>query len=169
MATRATGARNALKVQEKWVTEEEQGNGNEWGGDWNQRYPDDRSNDDWSWEEGDWNGDWIRSLDDWSGDWSWYEDDWSSWPEDWSWNTQDWWISAEVQQQSPNGAASSGSNVFEDTAKNEPPQNVSAVTVESSDQSAPRVATTAGEAKPGLMTELVHCVPECHQCRLRVC
>ena len=116
------------------VTEEEQGTGNEWGDEWNQWSPDDCSNNDWSWDEGDRNGEWIGSVDDWSGDWSWYEDDWSSWPEDWSWNTQEWWSSTEVQPQSSNGAA--------------PPQNVSAVTVDSSDQSAPRFAKTV------LMTNL---------------
>ena len=121
------------------VTEEEQGNGNEWGGVR-------MTGNDWSWNEGEWNGEWIGSVDDWSADWSWYEDDWSSWPEDWS--------SAEVQPQSSNGAASSGSNVPQDAAKNEPPQNVSAVTVDSSDQSAPRVSKTVRETKPGLMTNL---------------
>ena len=78
-------------------TEEEQGDGTEWHGDWNQWSPDDWSYDDWSWEEPDWNGERIGSVDDWSGDWSWFEDDWSSWPEDWSWNTQERWSSAEVQ------------------------------------------------------------------------
>ena len=38
------------------VTEEEQGNGNEWGDDWNQWSPDDWYNDDWSWDEGERNG-----------------------------------------------------------------------------------------------------------------
>ena len=122
--------------------EEEQGSGAEWYDEWNQWSPDDWLNDDWSLEERDWNGEWIGSVDDWSGDWSWFEDDWSSWPEDWSWNTQEWWNPTEAQLQSSNGAASSGSNIPQDTAKNEPPQNVSAVTVDSSDQSAPRVAKT---------------------------
>ena len=136
------------------LTEEEQGSGAEWYDEWNHWSPDDWSNDDWSWEEQDWNGEWIGSVDDWSGDWSWFEDEWSPWPEDWSWNTQEWWSSAEAQPQSSNGAASSGSNVPQDTAKNEPPQNVSAVTVDSSDQSAPRVAKTVRGTKPGLMTNL---------------
>eukprot|EP00439_Symbiodinium_sp_Y106_P044705 s6061_g5.t1 len=127
------------------VTEEEQGSGAEWHDEWNHWSPDDWSNDDWSWEEQDWNGEWIGSVNDWSGDWSWFEDDWSSWPEDWSWNIQEWWSSAEAQPQSSNGATSSGSNVPQDTAKNEPPQNVSAVTVDSSDQSAPRVRARTGE------------------------
>ena len=108
------------------LTEEEQGSGAEWYDEWNHWSPDEWSNDDWSWKEQDWNGEWIGSVDDWSSDWSWSEDDWSSWPEDWSWNTQEW-----AQPQSSNGAASSGSNVPQDTAKNEPPQNVSAVTVDS--------------------------------------
>eukprot|EP00439_Symbiodinium_sp_Y106_P029257 s5378_g3.t1 len=103
--------------------------GAEWYDEWNQWSPDDWLNDDWSLEEQDWNGEWIGSVNDWSGDWSWFEDDWSSWPEDWSWNTQEWWNPTEAQPQSSNGAASSGSNVPQDTAKNEPPQNVSAVTV----------------------------------------
>ena len=145
MATRATGARNALKVQEKWVTEDEQGNGNEWGDDWNQWSPDDWYNDDWSWDEGERNGEWIRSVDDWSDDWSWYEDDWTSWPEDWSWNTQEWWMSTQVQPQSSNGAASSGSS---------PSERRQELTVELSDQSAPRVSKIVRRAKPGLMTNL---------------
>eukprot|EP00439_Symbiodinium_sp_Y106_P076106 s1708_g15.t1 len=124
--------------------EEEQGSGAEWYDEWNQGSPDDWLNDDWSLEEQDWNGEWIGSVDDWSGDWSWFEDDWSSWPEDWSWNTQEWWNPTEAQPQSSNGAASSGSNIPQDTAKNEPPQNVSAVTVDSSDQSAPRVPLDTG-------------------------
>eukprot|EP00439_Symbiodinium_sp_Y106_P026027 s4489_g3.t1 len=151
------------------LMEEEQGSGAEWYDEWNQWSPDDWLNDDWSLEEqdwngewigsmngisGDWNGEWIGSVDDWSGDWSWVEDDWSSWPEDWSWNTQEWWNPTEAQPQSSNGAASSSSNVPQDTAKNEPPQNVSAVTVDSSDQSAPRVAKTVRGTKPGLMTNL---------------
>ena len=58
------------------------------------------------------------------------------------------------QPQSSNGAASSGSNVPQDAAKNEPPQNVSAVTVDTSDQSAPRSSKTVRGTKPGLMTNL---------------
>ena len=145
MVIRTTGARNALKEKEECPHEEEQGSGAEWYDEWNQWSPDDWSNDDWSWEEQDWNGEWIGSVDDWSGDWSWFEDDWSSWPEDCPWNTQEWWNPTEAQPKSSNGAASSCSNVPQDTAKNEPPQNVSAVTVDSSDQSAPRVAKTVRE------------------------
>ena len=63
--------------------------------------------------------------------------------------TQKWWSSTEVQPQSSNGAASSSSDVPQDAAKNEPPQNVSAVIVDSSDQSAPRVARLFGEQSSG--------------------
>ena len=119
---------------------------------WNQWSPDDWSQNDGSWDDIEWNSEWIASLDDWSGDRSWSDDDWRYWPEDWSWNTQDRWT-PEVQQSS-NGAASSGANVPQDTAKNEPPPNVSAVTVEPSDQSAPGAAKTVRGAKPGLMTNL---------------
>ena len=99
-------------------------------GEWNQELsPDDEwYYDDLTWDESDRNSEWIGSVDDWSGDWSWYDDDWSSWPEDWSWNTQDWWTPE--AQVSSNGAASSGANVLQDIAKNQPPQKVSAVTVE---------------------------------------
>ncbi|CAE7354299.1 Spag1 [Symbiodinium sp. KB8] len=96
-------------------------------GEWNQELsPDDEwYYDDLTWDESDRNSEWIGSVDDWSGDWSWYDDDWSSWPEDWSWNTQDWWTPE--AQVSSNGAASSGANVLQDIAKNQPPQKVSAV------------------------------------------
>ena len=57
-----------------------------------------------------------RSDDDWSGAWSRLDDGWSYWPEDWSWNSQEWWTPE--AQVSPNGAASSGANVPQDTAKN---------------------------------------------------
>ena len=65
-----------------------------------------------------------------------------------------WWNPTEAQPQSSNGAASSGSNVPQDAAKNEPPQNVSAVTVDTSDQSAPRSSKTVRGTKDGLMTNL---------------
>ena len=59
---------------------------------------------------------------------------------------------------SSNGAASSGANVHQDTAANEPPPRyVSGVTVEPSDQNVPRVAKTVrGALSSG-----------CLQCRLR--
>ena len=67
---------------------------------------------------------------------------WSYWPEDWSWNTQEWWTIGPGELEC---AASSGANVPQDTAKNEPPPNASAVTVEPSDQTVPRVRKLSGE------------------------
>ena len=65
---------------------------------------------------------------------------------------RNWWT-PEVQLGS-SGAASSRVNVPRDSARNEPPPNVSAVTVEPSDQNAPRLAKTVRGAKLGLMTNL---------------
>ena len=53
---------------------------------------------------------------------------------------------------SSNGAVSSGANVPQNAAKTLP--NVSAVTVEPSDQNLPRVARTVRGMKPGLRTSL---------------
>ena len=68
--------------------ENQQGNGNDWGDDWNQWNRDGWPYDDGSWDVSDWHSEWIDSLDDWSGDWPWYDDDWSYWLVDWFWNTQ---------------------------------------------------------------------------------
>ena len=137
VVTSTTGVRNAQKKQGKMsaVPEDENQHGNEWNENWNQ---DDWSNDYRSWDEPHWNQKWIGSLDDGSGDWSWYDDDWSYLPEDWSWNTQHWW--SPEPQQSSNGASSSQANVPQDAAKNETLPNVSAVTVEPSDQKLRRLS-----------------------------
>ena len=57
-----------------------------------------------------------------------------------------------MEPQSSTAASGPQGNVPQDPAKNEPPQNVAAVTVETQDQNATKPVRTARGAKPGLMT-----------------